>query len=156
MATHVPELLNQDQAAVAAAKRRLRYEELRKKLGRSKLQVEGKPELHYFWADNVRDQGEVIRLTSIGYFIVREPKVVEVMAGKAKAEIVANGLKEDGTYVIGDVILMACPLEVYEFLELDVVQRHEDLARSAVETFEQEAQQQGTPTFRVAEPRKRN
>lgn len=131
----------------AVANRKERYALLRKKLGRSKLEIKGKAGLHYFWADNNRDQGELIRLSGAGYFIVRESKVKEVLAGTVKPEIEANGLCEDGTYKIGDVMLMACPDEVYEFLQLDVSERHEDLVRGVSETFKANAEELGVPTF---------
>jgi hypothetical protein len=134
----------------AQAARKARYTELRKKLGRSKLEVRGKKGTHYFWADGVRDQGEIIRLSSVGYSITREPNAKDVLAGKAKPEIEANGLCEDGTYKIGDVLLMQCPEEVYEFLELDKSERHEDMVRGVSETFKANAEELGVPTF---EPR---
>lgn len=134
----------------AQAARKLRYAELRKKLGRPKLEVRGKKGIHYFWADNVRDQGEIIRLSGVGYSLVREPNVKEVLAGKATPAIEANGLCEDGTYKVGDVILMQCPEETYEFLELDKSERHEDMVRGVAETFKANAEGLGVPTF---EPR---
>lgn len=140
-------LLKDPNTPEAQAARKLRYAELRKKLGRSKLEVKGKPGTHYFWADNLRDQGELIRLTTVGYYIVREPNVKDVLAGKAKPEIEANGLQEDGTYKWGDVILVACPQEVYEFMSLDVSEKHEEMVRGVSENFKASAQELGVPTF---------
>lgn len=131
----------------ALAARKARYTELRRKLGRSKLEVKGKPGMHYFWADHVRDQGELIRLSTFNYLIVREPKAAEVLKGTAKPEIQANGLQQDGTYIIGDVILMACPEEVYEFIMLDQSERHEELVKGVSETFKSNAEGLGVPTF---------
>lgn len=132
--------------------RKKRYEQLRQKLGRSKLEVtNGDPTLHYAWIDNT-DKGEMIRLQSLGYFIVREAQATEVLKGKAKAKVNASGLHEDGTYVIGDVILMACPIEVWEFVQLNIEERHEELMGAAVEDFKNEAAKSGVPTF---EPNKR-
>lgn len=131
----------------ALAARKARYELLRKKLGRPKLEVRGVKGVHYFWADSVRDQGEIIRLSSVGYSITREPNAKEILAGKAKPQVEANGLCEDGTYKIGDVILMQCPEEVYEFLELDKSERHEDMVRGVSETFKANAEELGVPTF---------
>lgn len=132
----------------AQAARKARYTELRKKLGRPKLEVRGEAGVHYFWADKLHDQGEMIRLTSAGYYIVREPDPKGVLAGKVKPKIEANGLQEDGTYLIGgEVILMACPSEVYEFLELDTSERHEEMVRGVAETFKANAADLGVPTF---------
>lgn len=132
----------------AQAARKARYASLRGKLGRPKLEVKGKPGIHYFWADKLRDHGELIRLGGVGYFIVREPNAKDVIAGKAKPEIEANGLQEDGTYVIGgEVILMGCTDEVYEFLQLDISERHDDMVRGVSQTFKANAEEMGVPTF---------
>jgi hypothetical protein len=45
---------------------------------------------------------------------------------------------------------MQCPEEVYEFLELDKSERHEDMVRGVSETFKANAEELGVPTF---EPR---
>ena len=123
-----------------------RYAELRIRIGESKLKVEGLPGKHYFWA-HMGDGAEMVRLEGLQYNIVREPKAADVLAGKAKPIVRANGLRQDGTYVIGDVILTVCDQEVYEFLMLRDVQQGEEAVRSAKETFILEAESKGVPTF---------
>jgi hypothetical protein len=131
--------------------RKKRYNELRARLGKSRLEVKGKPGIHYFWADK-GDGNELSRLDVMGYKITREPNAKEVLAGNASPEIQANGLREDGTYTLGDVILTECPEEVYEFLQLDVTERHEALVGGAAEEFISEAAKKGVPTFPVDKP----
>lgn len=128
--------------------RKQRYAQYQKKLGRSKLEVHGDPNIHYFWADK-NDDGELVRLDFLEYFIVKEPKAKEVLAGTATPKVRAAGLREDGTYIIGDVILMGCPMEIYEFHMMDVEERSEAQIAASVEQFKSSAQQRGIPTFDV-------
>jgi hypothetical protein len=131
---------------MSAAAKRLRYLELRSKLGRSRLQVHGDPNMHYFWADR-GDHSEIARLEGVGYSIVREPRATEVLHGEAKPKISANGLREDGSYVVGDVILTQCSMETYEFLMLATSERHEELALGAQRDFRTEAESLAVPVF---------
>jgi hypothetical protein len=114
--------------------------------------VVGEVHMHYFWADK-NDDPELIRLDSLGYTIVREPNVEQVLAGKAKAKLQAAGLKEDGTYVRGDLILMQVPQEDYEFFLLDIEQRHEQGMKGITEEFREQARMAGAPTFEVSRPK---
>jgi len=142
-------------AGLTTAERKKRFDELRQRLGSSRLEVKGKPELHYFWAHK-SDDAELIRLQgSYDYFIVKEPNAKEVLAGKVKPEITASGLKLDGTYQIGDVILTACPIENYEFQLLNDDEKREQMKQAAKDTFRVEAEQQGIPTFEFDQPRKK-
>jgi len=111
--------------------------------------VIGEPGVHYFWANNT-DDPEIIRLESIGYWIATEPNAADVLAGKAKPKIQAAGLKEDGRYTRGDVVLMACSQEDYEFFLLDTEQRHDEGMMSIPEEFISEATAAGAPTFTVS------
>jgi hypothetical protein len=149
------QLSSEAESAAKTAAKKARYAELRKKMGRSLLEVKGKPGLHYFWADKLHDSGDVVYRQSIGYSIVREPKAAEVLAGKAEPEIQANGLMQDGTYQLGgELMLMCCSEELYEFLQMDVSERHEEMTKATVTTFESSAQDIGVPTFRVADKQK--
>jgi hypothetical protein len=85
----------------------------------------------------------------VGYSIVREPNAKEVLAGKMKPAISAGGLREDGTYVLGDVILMECDQDIYEFLMMENDQRSENMLNAAKDNFLAEAAKQGAPTFEV-------
>lgn len=144
----------QKPAAMTPEERKRRYHEYLKRTGRSRLEVKGgDPNLHYFWAPK-NDDAEMVRLDYLGYQIVRLANAKDVMAGKGEAThnsypINAVGLKEDGTFSIGDVILVACPAETYEFHMLDVEERSEAQIAASVEEFKSTARQRGVPTFDV-------
>jgi hypothetical protein len=136
------------------AQRKQRYEQLRVRMGKSKLEVKGDPKLHYFWAHK-SDGGQIIEFESKDYHIVKEPNATKVLSGEAKPKIIANGLQQDGTYVVGDIILMACPLEVYEFLLLDQDEQMAEMKRAAKDDFRVEAERAGAPTFEFDTPRRK-
>lgn len=131
---------------LSTPEKRRRYQQLKDKMHRSKLKVDGKLGVHYFWA-GLEDRNEMARLEGLGYSIVREPNASEVLAGKATASINANGLKEDGTFVVGDVILTSCSQEDYEMIMLANSERHEELATGATRDFKAEAEQHAVPVF---------
>ena len=118
--------------------RRKRYAELKARMGHSRLAVEGRPGKHYLWAR--KDDGEELaRLDYLGYIIVRvDPKNPDVKAA---------GMKDDGTFIVGDVILTECDQETYEFIELDNDERSNALILSAKSTFLSKAEEAGVPTF---------
>jgi hypothetical protein len=143
-------------AELNTEEKRARYESLRKKMGRSRLEVTGDPNMHYFWADrSPSGQADMARMEGLGYSIVREPQASEVLTGKAKPRIVANGLTLDGTYVIGDVILTQCSQETYEFICLADSQRHEDMVAGAQRDFKTEAESMAVPVFETQEKKGR-
>jgi len=141
-------------AELNAAARKKRYEDLRQRMGRSRLEVHGKPGRHYLWAPR-GDGNELDRLDLQGYSITREPNAAEVLKGKAKPQIKANGLKEDGTYVLGDVILVDCDEEVYEFIMMQNEEKSNAQQSSARDNFVFETEKQGVPTFEVDKSRVR-
>jgi hypothetical protein len=110
--------------------------------------VVGDPSKHYFWAHRA-DSQELDRLDLVGYSIVREPNAKEVLAGKAKPLIQAGGLREDGTYILGDVMLMECDQEVYEFLMMETEERAQQMSQAAKDNFLIESEKHGVPTFEV-------
>lgn len=125
-----------------------RFAELRRRLGRSKLFVEGEEGIHYFWAP-ADDETEMARLDYVGYSLVKESNAKEVLAGKVEPKIKAAGLRADGTYKQGDVILMQCPQELYEFIMLDNEQRHQEMALGANADFLTSAEEKGVPIIEV-------
>lgn len=140
------------------AARKARYAAYRKIQGQPKLAVQavslkGK---HFFWAPNPGtwkgDDSEMVRLDMLGYALVKEPKAKEILSGQDVKDrlVIAGGLRQDGTYVIGDVILTFCDQEVYEFHLLDVEERSDQLITGAQEDFKTEAQRAGIPTFETS------
>jgi hypothetical protein len=136
-------------APLSQEEKRSRYEKYRKAAASSRFEVKGEAGVHYFWAPK-DDSSEMTRLDIIGYSIVREPNVAEVLAGKAKPKIIASGLRQDGSYVIGDVVLAQCPEEIYEFALMDIEERHEAMKRAAKENFMTEAEKAGVPVFQFS------
>lgn len=147
-ATVIQPLSAQPSAALTEEQRQRRYSELRERMGKSRLEVVGKKGRHYFWGPR-GDSNELDRLDLLGYKIVREPNVKDVLAGKAEPQIRAAGLREDGTYVLGDVILLECDEEVYEFLLLESEQKSNSQQAAAKDNFQFEAEKSGVPTFEV-------
>lgn len=146
----------QPRASLTPEQRQKRYEELRKRMGRSRLEVEGDPNKHYFWADNsAQGRTEMVTLEGQGYSIVREPHPKEVLAGTRKPLIRANGLKEDGTYVIGDVILTEVDLDAYNFFMAENDRRSQESIKSVKDDFLIEAESVGAPTFETTGKGKR-
>jgi hypothetical protein len=131
---------------MSEAAKKARYQLLRSKMGQSRLTVIGLPGLHYCWASK-DDLNELARLDSLGYEIVREPEAEAVLAGKKQPKIQANGLKADGTYTVGDVILVQCSEEVYEFIQMANSERYEEMALGAQRDFRLEAEKLAVPTF---------
>jgi hypothetical protein len=135
-------------ATLTAEERKARYAELRARIGKPRLEVRGKPGKHYFWAHRP-DTYELDRLDLLGYIIVREPNVAEVLAGKAKPAISAGGLREDGTYIQGDTILMECDQDTYDFLMMENEERAAGQFHAAKDNFLIETEKAGVPTFEV-------
>jgi len=98
-----------------------------------------------YWArkDDVNEMG---RLDYIGFTIVRDDPKNPAWR--------ANGLKEDGTYIVGDVILMEIDAEVYDFLLNENVERGRQMVEGASAEFKAQAERQGVPTFDVSKPTK--
>ena len=117
------------------------FAELRERMGESRLKVEGPAHLHPCWARKL-DVSEIARLQYLGYEIVHDDPKKPVWK--------ANGLREDGTYELGDVILMSCPQEVYEFLEQEQHEKSIAWARGYADSFTETAQEAKVPVFAVA------
>jgi hypothetical protein len=130
--------------ALDDAKRRALYENLRQRTSRSALYVEAPTGITPYWARKADDQ-ELSRLDILGFSVVKEPD-------PAKRRYKANGLKQDGTYVLGDLILLEIPTEMYNFYESQNLDRATMLAEGAKEYFKNEAERQNVPTFEVNKP----
>lgn len=135
-------------AVLDADARKKRYQDLRQRMGKSRLEVIGEPGRHYLWAHR-GDSNELDRLDLLGYRITREVNAKDVLAGKVKPKIKAGGLREDGTYVQGDTLLVDCSDETYEFIMLENEERASSLMSSAKDNFVFESEKAGVPTFEV-------
>lgn len=126
--------------------RSARYEEIRRRMRESRIKVTGDPNKKYYWARK-DDTHEMSRLGWMGYEVVHDdPK---------SPRITATGLREDGTYVIGDVILMHIDKELDEFFDQENARRARELVEGAKANFVSDAHKEGVPTFeRDEDPRK--
>lgn len=131
-----------DLANMTDQQRRELYAKYAKTAMKSKLEVRGKPGIHYLWA-NKTDDAEMVRLDIDGYSIVKEkdPKTPEIKAA---------GLRQDGTYQIGDVILMWCTEETYLLHMLEVEEKSRLLQEGAQEDFKVEQEKRGVPVFETS------
>lgn len=123
--------------------RRKRYAELREKLGRSKIKVKGPEGVTPIWALK-NNAYEMARLEWMGFHVVKELK-------DKPRRFDAAGLLEDGTYVLGDVILMEIDTETYLLQKEIELDDFENLRLGIADEFQQKAKEAGTPTFEVTE-----
>lgn len=121
--------------------RKKAYAALRLRMSKSKLEVIAPPGLSPYWARK-GDDTELARLDYLGFRIVKE-------LDRSKLRFKAQGLKEDGTYVMGDVILMCIPTDEYEFYLSENADRSSQMSSAAKAKFIEDAERQGAPTFVV-------
>ncbi len=117
------------------------YTKLRERMSKSKLEVTAPSGWHPYWARKADDE-EHSRLDYLGFRIVQEKD-------RQNRRYKANGFKEDGTYQMGDVILMELPEEEWNFYEQDAINRSMQMAGMAQDSLIEEAEKQGVPTFTV-------
>lgn len=125
--------------------RRERYAQLRGKMGRSRIAVESPEGITAIWASK-NDEDERSRMDWMGFKLVRE----DMKAG-AKRRFQASGLKEDGTYVIGDVILMEIDTESYELMKQIEVDDFEQMRSNIPQEFITKANEAKALAFEVNE-----
>ena len=118
-----------------------RFRELRSRMNESRLKVIAPPGKVGYWARK-DDEQELSRLNYMGFEIVHE-------ADPKKPIWKASGLREDGTYCLGDVILVEIDAETYEFYLQEDQRKSEALVGSVKQSFVDDAERQGVPTFKV-------
>lgn len=120
-----------------------KFAELRSRMGRSQIEVTPPAGKSGYWAplDDTREHG---RLGWLGFHVVHDDPKAPIWR--------ANGLKEDGTYVVGDVILMEIDSWIYEMLQQEYVEVNEAQRKNAPRVFAEEAERQGSPVFEVGKP----
>ncbi len=120
--------------------KRQRFAALRARMGRSQIEVTPPAGKVGYWAP-VSDTREMGRLLWLGFQVVHDDPKQPVWQ--------ANGMKEDGTYVVGDVILVEIDSDLYEAIQQEYIDQHESMMKNTKATFVQDAAQQGVPTFEV-------
>lgn len=126
-----PQLTQEERSAL--------YNRLRERMSVSKLAVTAPSGFTAYWARK-DDESEIARLDVLGFRVVRE------LAGQPK-KYKAQGARADGTYVMGDVILMEIPTEEYYFYLAENSMRATQMSKSAKEKMIQDLEKQGAPTF---------
>lgn len=136
-----PVLTTEELDKAEKLKKKELYEKLRLRMGTSKLSVQGPAGFTPYWARK-EDDTEMARLDYLGFRVVRE------LEGQPK-RYKAQGSRADGTYTMGDVILMEIPTEEYDFYRGENSRRAAEMASSAKAKFVEDAEKQGAPTFQV-------
>jgi hypothetical protein len=131
--------------ALTPEQRRQRYDELRARMGRQMTEVTPPAGKAGYWA-RVNDAPEMGRLENLGFVVVKDNPSAPAWK--------ANGAKDDGTYVIGDVILMEIDADLYQFLLDENIERGRQMVEGGSDSFKLEAQRQGVPTFDVSKSMK--
>jgi hypothetical protein len=121
--------------------KKILYAKLRERMRRQVLEVSKCPQGRTpYWARK-QDRNEMSRLDVLGFKpVVDDPE--SPLWG-------ANGRKEDGTFQLGDLILMEIDSDSYDYYLQDNIERSDALVRAAKEDFRAEASKQGVPTFTV-------
>lgn len=129
--------------------RRQKYTELRARMGRSKIDVKCPPGVHVIWALKMNEY-EMARLDWMGFKIV-----VEDMKPGAKKRFDAAGIKQDGTYALGDVILMEIDEETYELQKQIELDDFATMRMGIKQEFAGKAQEAKAPVFELNEKNER-
>lgn len=126
---------------LSPAEKKVLYAKLKDRMRRQALEVSKCPQGRTpYWARK-QDRNEMSRLDVLGFKpVVDNPK---------NQLWVANGRKEDGTFQLGDLILMEIDSDSYDYYLQDNIERSDALVRAAKEDFRAEASKQGVPTFTV-------
>lgn len=124
---------------LTAEERKERLATIRRRMTLSTLSVEPPPGWVCRWARHT-DSQDIARLEYKGYQIVKDnPK-----QPRYKTAITC---REDGTYTVGDVILVEIPKEIWEFLREEENERANMMVQSAQNDFLSEAAKANVPTF---------
>lgn len=132
--------------------KRRRFAELRARRAVTRLKADpplGSNKVGYWARKN--DTGELSKLEYLGFSIVHDdPK---------KPTWKASGLQLDGTYQLGDVILLSIDKDTYEMYLEDNVEKGKQLIRAADDQFKDDCEHKfgryKVPTFDPTELRKR-
>lgn len=111
--------------------RKKRYERLRQQAFIGRLRVTSPPGKTGYWARK-NDTGELSRLEYLGFSVVHD--------NPAQPRWKAAGAQQDGTYCLGDVILMEIESDLYEDLLRLNEERAKDLISSPKEFFKDECE----------------
>lgn len=131
----------QEKPPASEVDRKAAFLRVRERMNHSRLAITPPTGKAGYWA-NRNNESEMSRLDYLGLSVVKEtdPK---------KPRWKAFGLREDGTYQQGDLILMECDAVEYAALKEISIDRARDQQSNAKDTFLQEAEEAGVPTFKI-------
>lgn len=134
-------LAEQEANAGISEETKKKFAELKSRMGRSRLEVKSPAGYTPYWARK-GDTAELSRLDYLGFRIVREKPGQE-------RRYSAQGYRDDGTYVMGDVILMEIRTEDYNFFLSENAKRGEQMSEAAKAKLVEDLESKGAPTFKV-------
>jgi len=123
--------------------REKRYEELRNRLSQSRIYVKPPAGVACRWVRR-EDSNDISYHEWMGFVIAKDDP--EVPKDKRRFQT-AIPIRSDGTYIIGDVILMECSEDDYKFFIDERLKAANATPQAAKEGFRQNAEQREVPTF---------
>jgi hypothetical protein len=130
--------------AMSKDERAAKYADMRRRLSQSRIAVTPPPGRACRWARR-DDQNDISLHEWWGFTISREPDIT-VPPEKRRFKTGLNP-QADGSYVLGDVILMDIDEEMYEMYKEEAVERGRAQAGMSKEAFKNKAAETGVPTF---------
>ena len=123
--------------------REARWKELRQRMSVSRIYVKAPQGITVRWARK-DDANDMSYHEWMGFVIVREdPTIVK----EKRRFQTAVPVREDGTYIVGDVILMEIDTETYEFYIRERLQQANAVPQAAKKEFREQAEALKAPTF---------
>ena len=123
--------------------RERRYEELRQRSANSRIYVEPRdPNIAVRWVRN--DPHDISLHEWMGFKFAKDNPKLPKEQRRFQTTV---QLREDGTYILGDVILMEIARDDYEFYINEGIQRSRDLVHAGKRAFRTEAAKLDVPTF---------
>lgn len=117
------------------ARIRALYAKVGERMHRSKLELEGCDPNKSYYFGNVHPQ-EMTVYNTLGFVVDKDAKVKGALPRK-----------EDGSLVIGDLILLSIPRDEYEAMQALNQLKSEESMDAAVEKLVSEAERMNVPTF---------
>ena len=125
------------QSEARRAKLKDLYERVRARVGKTRLDLEGKNPARAYYFGNIRPE-EMATYNALGFVVNKDPSVKGVLPRQA-----------DGSLVIGDLILLDMPAEEYAAIQELNRLKTEDNLDAAIERLLEQAEREGFPIFEV-------
>jgi len=123
--------------------RETRWKELREKLALSRIYVKAPAGITPRWVRK-DDSNDMSYHEWMGFVIAREDPKVPKDKRRFQTSV---PIREDGTYIVGDVILMEIDTETYQFYIRERLQQANAIPQAAKKEFREQAEALKAPTF---------